>query len=46
MHQLTFGLDILLGILKPGVYIRIPLDDDYKEVIKSVFGITLGFDFD
>lgn len=45
-HQLTFGLDIQLGMFKPGVYIRIPLDDEYKEVIKSVFGITLGIDFD
>ena len=46
MHQLTFGLDILLGTLRPGVYIRIPLDEDHKEVINSVFGITLGIDFD
>lgn len=45
-HQLTFGLDIQLGLFKPGIYIRIPLDDDYKEIIQSVFGITLGIDFD
>jgi hypothetical protein len=45
MHQLTFGLDIILGMLKPGVYIRIPLDEEYKEVIKTVFGISLGIEF-
>jgi hypothetical protein len=46
MHQLTFGLDIILGTLKPGVYIRIPLDEEYKEVIKTVFMISLGIEFD
>jgi hypothetical protein len=46
MHQLTFGLDIILGTFRPGLYIRIPLDDEYKELISSVFGISLGIDFD
>ncbi len=46
MHQLTFGLDLILGMFRPGVYIRIPLDEEYKEMISSVFGISLGIDFD
>ena len=46
MHQLTFGLDVILGIFRPGAYIRIPLDDEYKEMINSVIGISLGIDFD
>jgi hypothetical protein len=46
MHQLTFGLDLILGIFRPGVSIRIPLDEEYKEMISSVFGISLGIDFD
>jgi len=45
-HQLTFGLDILLGIFRPGIQIRIPLDEDYKDVLNVVIGITLGIDFD
>lgn len=46
MHQLTFGLDFILGMFRPGVYIRIPLDDEYKDFITTVFGISLGIDFD
>jgi hypothetical protein len=46
MHQLTFGLDFILGLFRPGVYIRIPLDEEYKEMINTVFGISLGIDFD
>ena len=46
MHQLTFGLDFILGMFRPGVYIRIPLDDEYKDFISTVFGISLGIDFD
>jgi hypothetical protein len=45
-HQLTFGLDIILGMFRPGVTIRIPLDDEYKDMISTVFGISLGIDFD
>ncbi|UCE41130.1 MAG: hypothetical protein JSV17_17125 [Candidatus Aminicenantes bacterium] len=46
MHQLTFGLDIILGMFRPGAYIRIPLDEEYKEIIDTVIGISLGIDFD
>ncbi len=46
LHQLTFGVDIILGMFRPGAYIRIPLDEEYKEMISSVFGISLGIDFD
>jgi hypothetical protein len=46
MHQLTFGLDIDLGMFRPGAYIRIPLDEEYKEFVNTVFGISLGIDFD
>ena len=45
-HQLTFGLDFMLGMFRPGIYIRIPLDEEYKEMINTVFGISLGIDFD
>ena len=45
-HQLTFGLDIILGMFRPGAYIRIPLDEEYKDMINTVFGISLGIDFD
>jgi hypothetical protein len=45
-HQLTFGVDILLGMFRPGVYIRIPLDEDFKDLISSIFGLSLGIDFD
>jgi hypothetical protein len=33
-------------MFRPGVYIRIPLDDEYKDLISTVFGISLGIDFD
>ena len=46
MHQLTFGLDFILGLFRPGVYVRIPLDEEYKEMINTVFGVSLGIDFD
>ncbi len=45
-QQLTFGLDIILGIFRPGVQIRIPMDEDYKDILNVVFSITLGIDFD
>lgn len=46
LHQLTFGLDIILGMFRPGVYIRIPLDEDLKDMINTVWGISLGIEFD
>jgi hypothetical protein len=45
MHQLTFCLDFYLGALRPGFYIRIPMDEDLKDVVSVVYGIGLGIDF-
>jgi len=45
-HQLGFGLDLSLGIFTPGIQVRIPLDEEYKDVLDVVFGVSLGIDFD
>jgi hypothetical protein len=46
IHQLTFCLDIDLGALRPGFYIRIPMDEQLKDVVNVVYGIGLAIDFD
>jgi hypothetical protein len=41
-HQLAFAASAGLGNLRPGIQIRLPLDDDFKEVVDFVFGVNLG----
>ena len=41
-HQLGFVASIGLGEVRPGAYIRLPLDDDLKETLDFVFGLNLG----
>ncbi len=45
-HQLTFALDFLLGTFRPGIQVRIPLDENYRDVLNVVIGVTLGIDLD
>jgi hypothetical protein len=45
-HQFGLSANLLLGTFKPGIILKFPLDDDMKEVIDLVFGLTLGFNLD
>jgi hypothetical protein len=45
-HQLGFSLDFVLGKLRPGVYLRIPLDENLSDIVDAVVGLSLGIQFD
>ncbi len=39
MHQLGFNADLLVGQSRPGVYFRLPLDEDWNDVVNFIFGL-------
>ncbi len=41
LHQLGFGGSYLVGGLRPGVVVRLPLDEDLQQSINYVIGLTL-----
>ncbi len=41
-HQIGFAASIDSGNMRPGFYVRLPLDDDLKEDIDFVFGFHLS----
>jgi len=45
-HQLVLEADFGLGSVRPGVLIKIPLDDDLKDFVELVWGITLLVNLD
>jgi hypothetical protein len=45
-HQLGFSLDLVFGKVRPSVYFRIPLDEDFREIVDAVVGLSLGIQFD
>jgi hypothetical protein len=42
-HQLGLSANVVLGVFKPGIIFKLPLDDDMKQILDLVFGLTLGF---
>jgi hypothetical protein len=40
-HQLGLAADFGSGAVRPGIYVARPLDEDFSEEVKTVFGITL-----
>lgn len=40
-HQLGLNVDVGTGRVRPGIMIRVPLDDDFSDALESVIGITL-----
>lgn len=42
-HQFGISANVVLGAFKPGIVLKFPLDDDMKELLDLVFGLTLGF---
>ncbi len=44
IHQLDFNFFGKIKNIRPGVYMRVPVDDDLEEVLDSVLGIRLDFD--
>jgi hypothetical protein len=42
VHQLGFAASAGLGNVRPGVHIRLPLDDDLKDALDFVIGFSLG----
>jgi hypothetical protein len=43
-HQVGFIADAQFGRFIPGVYYRVPLDKNLKEVISGVLGVSLGIE--
>lgn len=41
VHQLTLGGSLRGGRIRPHAFVRLPLDDDLKEELKSVIGVGL-----
>ncbi|MCK6618946.1 MAG: hypothetical protein HUU32_13015 [Calditrichaceae bacterium] len=41
-HQLGLAADFGLGNVRPGVHLRLPLDEDLSDVIDMVFGVNLA----
>jgi len=40
-HSLVFGSQWTEGIVKPGIFYQIYLDEDMEEVVDGVFGIKI-----
>jgi hypothetical protein len=43
LHQLDVAADFLSGSWRPGVSFRLPLDDDLKEDLSAVYGLSLTY---
>jgi hypothetical protein len=41
-HQFGISANVILGTFKPGILLKLPLDDDMRQILDLVFGITLG----
>jgi hypothetical protein len=44
-NHLTFGATRRVGPWIPGLYVRMPLDEDLREVLDFVAGLTLEYRF-
>jgi hypothetical protein len=44
-HQLGILASARISSFHPGLYYRVPLDENLKEMISGVFGVSLGFEF-
>jgi hypothetical protein len=43
-HQLGYEISYRFGNFKPSVHMRIPIDQDLRDVVKFVYGFKLDFD--
>lgn len=41
IHQLGFNASAQFGKLRPGLHLRLPLDDDLQESLDAVLGLNL-----
>lgn len=41
LHQVGVSADMLLRGVRPGISLRVPLDEEYREVVKSSLGVYL-----
>ncbi len=41
LHQLGLNADYAFGRMRPGITLRVPLDSDYRDMVKSSVGISL-----
>lgn len=41
LHTLGLSADVLLRGIRPGLAVRLPLDEDYRDVVKSTIAVTL-----
>lgn len=44
LHQLGFAGVVDLGVVQPGLHLRVPLDDDLSDWIDYVYGFSLSFE--
>jgi len=42
IHQLGAAASLNLGTVRPGIHVRLPLDNDLKDTIDFVYGLNLG----
>jgi hypothetical protein len=41
LNQLAVSADVLVGNVRPGLSVRVPLDEDYRDVVNSSVALTL-----
>lgn len=44
-HHLGAALSLNLVKVRPGIHFRVPIDDDFAEVVDFIFGVNLGIQF-
>jgi len=42
-HQFGITANFGSGTIRPGISLRVPLDEDFKEVLDSTFGLEVAF---
>ncbi len=42
--QLGFAVSYKMGILRPGLNLKIPIEDDLREIVDVIFGLNLGLE--
>lgn len=46
VHQLGLAAGVAWGTIQPGISLRVPLDEDLRDILDFVFGLTLGIRMD
>lgn len=46
LHQFGASVSVDLGRVRPGVQFRLPVDEDFSDILDSVFGVNLAIELD